>query len=322
MVNICRIFVIIIMFILSMPASAHEVRPAALEILQEDDDILHIEWKLPITDGRKLKLFPILPSQCKLPNDSAQKIVGNIIVESWKSKCPLDDGLITIDGLDRTLTDVFVRIKKRGQEEQIHILRPTRPSLNLAETQGAGLSEYLGIGAEHMLLGWDHLLFVLALLLIVARRQILWVITAFTLGHSITLGITALGLLNVPSGPVELLIALSIFFLAIEAQRKSQGKTSLTIRYPWIVSAAFGLLHGLGFAGALSEIGLPKGQELWALALFNVGIELGQILFILLAGALLMVIRRVTWLSEDKIRWALIYSVGTFGAYFTLTRIF
>lgn len=318
----CRFFVILVALLASAPLFAHEVRPAALEISQDKEDILSIEWKLPITDGKKLKLFPILPDQCKLPDDSEQKIIGTVIVESWKSQCALDSGTIRIDGLDRTLTDVFVRIKKADQDEKIFILRPTNPVLNLAGAQGAGLSEYLGIGVEHMIFGWDHLLFVLALLLIVTRRQILWVITAFTVGHSITLGITALGLLSLPSGPIELLIALSIFFLAIEAMRKNSGKSSITIRYPWVVSAAFGLLHGLGFAGALAEIGLPSGQELWALALFNIGIELGQIIFIIATALLLMLIRRISWLNEDIIKLTLIYAVGALGAYYTFTRIF
>lgn len=317
----CRIFVIFCLLCLSQTAYAHEVRPAALEIEQNAENQINVIWKLPITNGQKLRLFPTFPDECKLPDDSRQQIIDGIIVESWQMQCPLDKGTISIAGLENVLTDVFVRIKRSGQDEQISLLRPSNNILDLSKPEGAAFGEYIGIGVEHMIFGWDHLLFVLALLLIVSRRQILWVITAFTLGHSVTLGITALGLLSLPSGPVELLIALSIFFLAIEAMRKLNGRTSITIEYPWLVAAAFGLLHGLGFAGALSEIGLPSGKELWALAMFNIGIELGQILFIIIAALLYGLSQRMAWLSTHKIKLILIYMLGTMGAYFTLTRI-
>lgn len=319
---IWRFLCILIACFAAQNAYAHEVRPAALEIKQSADKQINVTWKLPITNGKKLKLFPKFPDECQLPDDSQQKIIDGIIIESWQMQCALDTGSISIEGLENVLTDVFVRIKRIGQDEQISLLRPSDNLLDLSKPEGAAYSEYIGIGVEHMIFGWDHLLFVLALLLIVSRRQILWVITAFTLGHSITLGLTALGLLSLPSGPIELLIALSIFFLAIEAMRKLKNSTSITIEYPWIIAIAFGLLHGLGFAGALSEIGLPKGNELWALAMFNIGIELGQILFIIIAASLYAFNRHMAWFSEYKIKIILIYMLGTMGAYFTLTRIF
>ncbi len=312
----------LIAYFATQNAYAHEVRPAALEIDQSADNQINVSWKLPITNGKKLKLFPIFPDECILPDDSQQKIIGGVIVERWQMSCALDKGSITIAGLENVLTDVFVRIKRSGQDEQISVLRPADNALDLSEPEGAAFSEYIAIGVEHMIFGWDHLLFVLALLLIVSPRQILWVITAFTVGHSITLGLTALGVLSLPSGPIELLIALSIFCLAIEAMRKLKQGTSIAIEYPWIIAIAFGLLHGLGFAGALSDIGLPKGNELWALAMFNTGIELGQILFIIAAASLYTLNGRMAWLSEYKIKIGLIYLLGAVGAYFTLMRIF
>lgn len=319
---IWRLLCILIACFSAQNAYAHEVRPASLEIEQSADNQINVTWKLPITNGKKLKLFPKFPDECQLPDDSQQKIIDGIIVESWQMQCGLDTGSISIEGLENVLTDVFVRIKRIGQDEQISLLRPSDNLLDLSKSEGAACGEYIGIGVEHMIFGWDHLLFVLALLLIVSRRQILWVITAFTLGHSITLGLTALGLLSLPSGPIELLIALSIFFLALEAMHKLKNISSITIEYPWIIAIAFGLLHGLGFAGALSEIGLPKGNELWALAMFNIGIELGQILFIIIAASLYALNRHMAWFSEYKIKIILIYLLGTMGAYFTLTRIF
>lgn len=307
--------------LLALPASAHEIRPAALELTEQSDGIVAVVWKQPILSGRKLKMRPVLPDQCPQPETTRQVISGDAIVESWQVPCRLDSGTIAIDGLDRTLTDVFVRLRTASGEESTHILRPANASFALGDPGGSPASAYLRIGAEHMLFGWDHLLFVLGLLLLTAPRQLLWVITAFTVGHSVTLAITALGLFTLPSEPVELLIALSIFFLAVEVVRKWAGKTSLTIRKPWLIALGFGLLHGLGFAGALADIGLPKGQEIWALLLFNLGVEIGQILFVILALSLLWLVQRI---SMDRRKWIetpALYVVGGLGAFYTLTRI-
>lgn len=308
-------------FAFALPASAHEIRPAALELTAQSDGTVAVVWKQPILSGRKLKMRPVLPDQCPEPETTRQIISGDAIVESWQVPCRLDSGDVSIEGLDRTLTDVFVRLRTASGEESTHILRPASASFALGDPAGSPTGAYLRIGAEHMLFGWDHLLFVLGLLLLTAPRQLLWVITAFTVGHSVTLAITALGLFTLPSEPVELLIALSIFFLAVEVVRKWAGKTSLTIRKPWLIALGFGLLHGLGFAGALADIGLPKGEEIWALLLFNLGVEIGQILFVALALALLWLVGRI---SMDQRRWVerpALYLVGGLGAFYTLTRI-
>ncbi len=311
----------VIMWLSAITASAHEIRPAALELTERPDGIVTVIWKQPILSGRKLKMRPELPDQCPQPETSRQVISGDAIVESWQVLCRLDGGDIRIDGLDRTLTDVFVRLRTASGEESTHILRPASTSFALGGPAGSPASAYLRIGAEHMLFGWDHLLFVLGLLLLTAPRQLLWVITAFTVGHSVTLAITALGLFMLPSEPVELLIALSIFFLAVEVVRKWAGRTSLTIRKPWLIALAFGLLHGLGFAGALADIGLPKGEEIWALLLFNLGVEFGQILFVVLALGLLWLVRRISIDQRKWIETPALYVVGGLGAFYTLTRI-
>ncbi|QTD54533.1 HupE/UreJ family protein [Parasphingorhabdus cellanae] len=308
-------------FLLASPASAHEIRPAALELTAQSDGIVTVVWKQPILSGRKLKMRPVLPEQCPQPETTRQVISGDAIVESWQVSCQLNSGRVAIEGLDRTLTDVFVRLRTADGAETTHILRPASASFALGDPGGSPASAYLQIGAEHMLFGWDHLLFVLGLVLLTPTRQLLWVISAFTLGHSVTLAITALGLFTLPSEPVELLIALSIFFLAVEVVRKWNGKTSLTIRRPWLIALGFGLLHGLGFAGALADIGLPKGQEIWALLLFNLGVEIGQILFVALILAMLWLIGRS---PVDQRKWAEIpaaYLVGGLGAFYTLSRI-
>jgi len=309
--------------LMASPAAAHEIRPAALELTEQADGMVSVIWKQPVLSGLKLRMRPILPAQCTPPEQTKQEFTGTATLETWQTACRLDRGEIRIEGLEQTLTDVFVRLKFANGSEQTRVLRPASPAFALAsETGNSPASAYLRIGADHMLFGWDHLLFVLGLLLLTPVRKILWVISAFTAGHSLTLAITALGLLRLPSGPVELLIALSIFFLAVEVVRKRAGKTSLTIRQPWIVAMAFGLLHGLGFAGALAAIGLPKGQEIWALLLFNLGVEIGQILFVAtVLGAYWLISR----LPIDRQQWLVrpaLYLVGSLGAYYTMERIF
>ncbi|MEL6874551.1 MAG: HupE/UreJ family protein, partial [Pseudomonadota bacterium] len=305
----------------SESVSAHEIRPAALQLTETADGMVEVEWKQPVLSGRKLKMRPVLPDQCPEPETSRQVLTGQAVVETWSVPCRLDSGVLKIEGLDQTLTDVFVRILHADGSERTDLLRPASASLNLGEAASSPAADYLVIGAEHMLFGWDHLLFVLGLLLLTPVRQLLWVITAFTLGHSITLAIVALGLFTLPGEPVELLIALSILFLAIEVVRKWQGKSSITIRKPWLIALAFGLLHGLGFAGALTEIGLPKGTEILALLLFNLGVELGQILFV---GLVLAAIWLLGKMSVDRRKWIevpAVYLVGGLGAFYTMSRI-
>lgn len=308
---------------LASPVHAHEIRPAALELTEQADGNVSVIWKQPVLSGRKLKMRPILPGQCAAPEHTRQEFSGTATIETWQTACRLDRGKIRIEGLEQTLTDVFVRLKFADGREQTRLLRPANAAFSLqAQVNNSPASAYLWIGAEHMLFGWDHLLFVLGLLLLTPLRQMLWVITAFTAGHSLTLAITALGLFRMPSGPVELLIALSIFFLAVEIIRKQAGKTSLTIRRSWIIAVSFGLLHGLGFAGALAEIGLPKGHEIWALLLFNLGLELGQILFVAAIASAYWLIGR---LAIDRQKWLArpaLYLVGSLGVYYTVTRLF
>lgn len=185
---------------------------------------------------------------------------------------------------------------------------------------------YTVLGIEHILMGVDHLLFVLALLLLVdSRRRLLVTITAFTVAHSITLALASLGVLSVPGPPVEASIALSIVFVASEIIHARQGRPGLTQRYPWVVAFTFGLLHGLGFAGALAEVGLPPLSVPTALLFFNVGVEIGQLLFI---AAVLAFI----WLSRQAVRrlglpsvnglWRVVpYAIGGVASYWLFERI-
>ena len=231
-------------------ANAHEIRPAALELTEQSGGTVAVVWKQPILSGRKLKMRPVLPDQCPAPETTRQVISGDAIVERWQVSCQLDKGRIMIEGLDRTLTDVFVRLSTADGEEDYRIFcaRPVR-LLPWAIPVDPLLAPICKSVQSICCFGWDHLLFVLGLLLLTPVRKLLWVITAFTLGHSITLAITALGLFSLPSKPVELLIALSIFFLAVEVVRKWAGKTSLTICPTMVDRARLWLAPRPGFRG-------------------------------------------------------------------------
>jgi hypothetical protein len=190
---------------------------------------------------------------------------------------------------------------------QIILLTPQAPVWTIKEPPPA--TGYLRLGVEHILGGFDHLLFVLALFLLV-RRRLLLTLTAFTLAHSLSLALAAQGVLSVAPAPVEAAIALSILCLAVELSREG---SSLTKEKPWLVAFAFGLLHGLGFAGALGEIGLPRGQIVPALVCFNLGVELGQVMFV---GALAMITR----LIRVERKWPA-YAIGAISVFLCLDRL-
>ena len=233
----------------------------------------------------------------------------------------LHGGQITIDGLAITLSDVLIRIQWLDGDTRQQILKPTEPTLSLAKAITPPVADYIVLGFEQILSGYDHLLFLLALLLIVSGKiALLKTITTFTLAHSITLGLATLGMVNVPPAPVEACIALSITLMAAEAIYRRRGIESLTVSKPWLMAFLFGLLHGLGFAGALTEVGLPQGDIPLALLLFNVGIELGQLLFVF--GALLLVVLAKRLTAHDLSQWsyAPAYGIGIIGVFWSLQR--
>jgi hypothetical protein len=247
-------------------------------------------------------------------------------VERSVVRCPggLDGQTLAVDGLAATLTDVLVRIERQDGASSTHRLTPAAPSVVLtgAPDGTAVAATYLRLGVEHILLGFDHLLFVLALLILVGpTRRLIGTVTAFTVAHSLTLAAATLGLVHVPSAPVEATIALSIAFVAAEIVHARQGRVSLTEQRPWIVAFAFGLLHGLGFAGALAAVGLPPRAIPVALLFFNVGVEVGQLLFIGAVLAVGAVVRRLA-LPWPAWAWRLApWGIGTLAAYWTIERV-
>ncbi len=306
--------------LLAPEASAHEVRPAYLELTETAPGAFDATWKQPVLDGRRLKLDPVLPEACTKTQERSEA-VGATLVQRWKTACDLSTGTIRIDGLDHTLTDVFVRIDRLTGDDTGTVLRPGNAALDLAAATGAPVAAYFRIGVEHILFGWDHLLFVLGMVLLVRPRQLLLTLTAFTLAHSITLAAASLAGMQLPGPPVEITIALSIALLGGEAIHRMRGVPTLSQKVPWAIAFGFGLIHGFGFAGALAEIGLPKGAEALALLLFNLGVEAGQILFV-------GVVLAIGWLAAQTVRTrmvfvrtALAYAIGITGSYWAIERI-
>ncbi|MEE9184348.1 MAG: HupE/UreJ family protein [Acidimicrobiia bacterium] len=306
-------------------ARAHEVRPGYLELRQTGPEIYDVLWKVPARGDLRLGLYVRLPENCQPITPKAHYGAGGAFLERWTIRCAgkLAGRTIAIEGLSTTLTDVLVRLEGSDGTSQVARLTPSAPAfvVEAAPTRAQVAGTYLRLGVEHILGGIDHLLFVLALLLIVKGRWLLLkTITAFTVAHSITLAVATLGFVHVPSAPVEAVIALSIVFLGSEIAHSRMGKPGLTQKYPWVVAFTFGLLHGFGFAGALAEIGLPQGQIPLALLLFNGGVEVGQLMFI---GTVLGLMAAFQRFSVRLPAWAWrvpTYAIGSIAAYWLLTR--
>jgi hydrogenase/urease accessory protein HupE len=310
-------------------ARAHEVRPAYLQITQGPDHGYEVLWKRPMMGEVAVHLVPHLSGGWLEAKPTTLEVTSDFSIATWQiapeARPALEGQTVSIEGLSGTITDTLVIVRMEDGSSWQRILTPLHAAERLSfESHSSGaLSTFLPLGIEHILTGVDHLLFVLGLLLIVEGRwMLLKTITAFTLAHSITLAVATLGYARVPVPFVNATIALSILFLGPEIARHSRGETSLTLQYPWVVAFAFGLLHGFGFASGLSAIGLPAHEVPWALLLFNVGVEVGQIIFV---GLILWLVHAFHVLM---IRWprpilALpAYGVGTMGAFWTIQRVF
>ncbi len=311
-------------------SNGHALQPGYLELRLIDTDLYAVVWKVPATGGRPMAIDARLPESCD-PRAPGQPVWdGAAYVARWTASCPggLEGGVIQIDGLDQTSTDVLVRFDFADGVTQAHRLTAGDPSFTVP-SQPNGLEvarTYFLFGVEHILLGVDHLLFVLALLLLVkGTRRIIATVTAFTIAHSITLAGATLGLVHMPGPPIEAAIALSIAFVASEIVHSRRGKPGLTEQYPWVVAFTFGLLHGFGFAGALAEIGLPQKSIPIALLFFNVGVEVGQLLFIAAVFAIIMLARwmaRLVRPPQPAWAWAVPpYVIGSLAVFWVIQRI-
>jgi len=325
----CRNFLI---SVLIMPAFvpnvfADEFAPALLQITERDGGWVEVTWKIPTRKNRRIGLTPILPSFLKPIGQTTGKQWTDAWVEhsTYQSNGrTLAGELISINGLGPIQNDVLIRIALQDGSQHSTILRAGYTSYIIPERAGKAevATSYWNMGTIHILKGVDHLLFVTALLLIVVGYMPLFkAVTAFTVAHSITLVMATLGIVRVPSAPTEAIIALSILFLATEIIRQRNGEIGLTERYPWLIAFIFGLFHGLGFAGALSEIGVPQHEVPLALLMFNVGVETGQLLFIAAALGLLGLLRRTHVTLPQKLWYVLPYGIGSVAAFWSIERV-
>jgi len=312
------------------PSYGHALQPGFLELRLIGEELYAVVWKKPAVKSQPMAITARLPENCD-PRTPVQPIWdGAAYVARWTARCPggLEGGVIHIDGLDRTSTDVLVRFDFADGAAEARRLTPGDPSFTVP-TQPSSLEvvrTYLLLGIEHILSGFDHLLFVLALLLLVTGvRRLVATVTAFTLAHSLTLAGATLGLVNMPGPPIEAVIALSIVFVASEIMHSRRGAQGLTERYPWVVAFTFGLLHGFGFAGALAQIGLPQASIPMALLFFNVGVEVGQLLFIASVFGAIALARQITRrIDLPRPAWAGAmppYAIGSIAVFWVIQRI-
>ena len=329
---------VLLMLSYAVPAIAHEMRPGYLELTETAEHRFSVTWKVPMKGDAVMRLSPELPAHCTEQSPPSRRMIQAAMLKQWSVICPggISPGVIHIDGLRKTLTDVLVRIEYLGGTTQTTRLTGLQPGFTVSGEPSSYevVLTYLTLGIEHILLGIDHLLFVLALLFLVRSwPRLIGTVTSFTLAHSLTLAAAALNWVQVPQAPVEAVIALSIMFVAIEVLHARKGRIGLAARMPWVVAFIFGLLHGFGFAGALNEIGLPENAIPLALAFFNIGVEIGQLLFIAAFFIFMWLVSKLlhkrfatdtslspTWAATARLSFPVAYVIGSLAAYWLIER--
>lgn len=319
------------------PTAAHELPMAAITLTPGDDGQVVVRTKTPMRGGDyPSPLTLTLDPACESTASRSSTVVERSVIQQWTLRCasPVSGRALRINGLDTTVPEAMVHwLPTNGGERfyRVHRLQPT-VTLDAAGDRVPGLGAYFGIGVEHIVFGPDHLLFVLGLVLLIRgsgndARRLLVTVTAFTVAHSITLGAATLWGVSLPARAVEATIALSILLLAFELAHKPRRiatqTPTLAMRHPAAVAFAFGLLHGFGFAGALAEIGLPETSRAWALGLFNLGVEAGQLLFVAAVLALLALARGVRLDARLDVRLvrASTHAIGGVAAFWLIQRL-
>jgi hydrogenase/urease accessory protein HupE len=308
------------------PAHADELRPGYLELTQKTPTQWRMVWKAPIKGGLATNASPALPEFCAV-SAPRRELVAAAVVATSEVNCtaPLAGQNVGLTGLDASFTDALVRIAQIGRPVQAARLTADTPmtKVEIRAARNQVANTYFVLGIEHILTGYDHLLFVLSLvLLLMGGWKIAKTVTAFTVAHSLTLIGTTLHLVSVPRQPVEVCIALSIVFLAVEIVKAKPDAPRLSERVPWLVAFAFGLLHGFGFAGALAEIGLPDGEIPVALLTFNLGVETGQLVIVACGLIVLSTIRRLSAARFRIARICAAYGIGSVAAFWMIERAF
>jgi len=333
--NHFRLFFAVLAALLAQPAISDELRPGYLEMRQTSPGAYNLLFKIPARgEDLRLAIYVKLPEGTQDMAAPRASFSDGAYVE--RRSIRRDGGFIgqavSIEGLSATSTDVLVRIESIAGTMQTERLSPTKTSFVIQSVPGAGevAATYLRLGIEHILFGFDHLLFVLALVILVRTWSgVAITVTAFTIAHSITLAAATLGFVNVPGPPVEATIALSIMLVSVEILNARRGKPSLAARLPWLVAFSFGLLHGFGFAGALAEVGLPQHAIPVALLFFNIGVEIGQLLFVTtvlslisLSGYVASQVAEPALIQRrfDRLDVTAAYAIGIAAAYWLVER--
>ena len=323
----CFIWLFVCVLLVASAASAHETRPAYLEVKETSPGQFLVLWRTPLMAGMRLPVVLKLPDNVRdLREPNVQELSDSLVERRWVDAGT--DGLagkrIEFSGLQMTITDVLIRVERLDGSTQVMRVTSSSPSFIVEATPRPFevVRTYLVLGIEHILTGIDHLLFVSGLLLLVdGTRRLLLTVSAFTLSHTVTLTLATLGFVHVPPAPVEAVIALSILFVAYEALRKKENPSGLAQRKPWLVAFSFGLLHGLGFAGGLSAAGLPAAHIPLALGFFSAGVEIGHFSFVGVATMVIVTFRnRVSQLPSWSWRIAP-YAIGSFACYWLIGRL-
>lgn len=313
-------YVLLLLLFLNTQLFSHQTGLSYINI-RDFPDTLEYSYKKPLSDINAKDLDIVFPSYCKTKK-LTQTIADGYIAKIFALNCEnrtLEGTRVWIKGLIQSDKGVIVRYEnpKMIQKE---LLRDSNPFIliNHQSSKLKTFTEYLNLGIFHIMGGYDHLLFVLSLIILSRNlKTLLYAVSAFTLSHSITLSSAVLGIVTLPSRFVESMIALSIVVLAREIATNSQ---SFTKRHIAFVAFLFGLLHGFGFSSVLLEIGIPQDEILLSLFLFNVGIEAGQILFILGVGIILFVLNKIIDIYNEKLKLATAYFIGSCASFWLIER--
>ena len=322
-----RILIFVALALMGATSSAHEIRPAFLQFVEIAPGYFDVTWKVPARGDAVLNLTPVFPSGFEDLTPRVSEETGDARILRWRIRSDPSQGeqqRVVIEGLRNTLIDVLVSFTLVDGTARSVMLNGASPDFLFAHEDGTdAASGYFRLGIQHILLGVDHLLFVLTILLLLSDpMRVVKTITSFTVAHSVTLAMSTMGVVRVPVGPIEVLIAASIVFVAAEALRVAEGPVTLAARKPWLIAFIFGLLHGFGFAGALTRIGLPQTNIPMALLKFNLGVEAGQILFLAFAGGLLYLAGLITSPAVNiRIRRAVCYTSGIMATFWLYQRL-
>ncbi len=309
---------------------AHAFDPSLLIIEEQPSHQWELYWQRPDLNGSPLPLELILPSSCKGLENLHVTRQGANWVQQGLIECSQDalNQDIVIQQLNQFDVSVIVRFAEKQQSHySTYLLNPDKTALRLVTDSSVWgvLTTYGYLGFEHILEGWDHLLFLFALMLLIKDlRKLVIAVTAFTVAHSVTLFASTMQLIFISAQFVESIIALSIVFLAYEVVKSQPDKPSLTQQFPWLVTFSFGLLHGFGFAGALQEIGIPPEEVPLTLLAFNLGVEAGQITFLLVVYGMIRLLQQVNMRALNQQRWLIpscAYLIGTLSSYWLIERV-